>query len=163
MGRGPAGEGSSNADEVLLAALRGALTADLTPPPAVLAAAKQTWTWRTIDTELAAVPGDRADGMLRLIGDEPAGAGRRKLVFEAPGLVLHLHLHTSREGVWLGGRVEPFRPGEVVVDHPGGWWQAAVDEAGRFAVGPLPGGPWRVRFREAAGRHVETGWWSVSS
>lgn len=140
------GGGNGDADEVLLAALRDALAADLTPPPEVVAAAKQTWTWRTVDTELATVAGDRADGTLRLTRDEPAGAGRREMVFEAPGLALHLRLQTSGRGVLLVGRVEPPRSGEALVAHPDGWLRADVDEAGRFAAGPLPDGPLKVRL-----------------
>ena len=70
-------------DDALMDELRAVLAPDPVPA-AVLAAARATFTWRSVDEELAQLLSDSAD--LALTGVR--GAGDRRLSFEAPQLVI---------------------------------------------------------------------------
>jgi hypothetical protein len=77
-------------DERLLGELRRAAGRYDAPPASVMEAARASFTWRSIDTELAALAFDSAV-------DLPAGAvrsagGPRQLAFDAPGLTVEVEV-----------------------------------------------------------------------
>ena len=137
-------------DDALLAELGEVLRMYDQPPPDVTAAAKELFTWRTVDAELAALTFDS------LLDDEPAAVrstavAPRLLTFEADGIAVELEVETEPgAGRRLVGQVVPPRAGhlELVVD--GRTDRAPVDDIGRFVVG-LPDEPQRLRLRLAVG------------
>src|SRR4051812_49598386 len=92
-------------DEQLLQELRNVLPADPVPP-AVVAAARATFTWRSVDDELAALLSDSAD--LALTGVR--GSGDRRLAFEAPQLVIEFVLLPRPRGSRLQSPPGPPAP-----------------------------------------------------
>ncbi|MGA9597612.1 MAG: hypothetical protein WBV06_15770, partial [Acidimicrobiia bacterium] len=73
-------------DDQLLARIAGALAADPVPE-AVLDAARATFTWRTIDAELASLVFDSADeGLVGVRSTETA----RQMTFRTPGVEIEL-------------------------------------------------------------------------
>src|SRR2546430_16960176 len=82
-------EGEGAADDLLIDELRS-VVAELDPvPDRVLAAARGSFTWRTIDVELAPLPYDSVmDEDRRAL--VPTGGEARLLPFEAPGLSVEL-------------------------------------------------------------------------
>src|SRR4051794_41786114 len=93
-------------DEQLLQELRNVLPADPVPQ-AVVAAARATLTWRSVDDELAALLSDSADRALTGV----RGSGDRRLAFEAPQLVIEFVLVPGPRGSRLEGQLAPPRPG----------------------------------------------------
>jgi hypothetical protein len=151
-------------DEQLVAALGEALRAEDPVPPELLAAAKATWTWRTIDADLAELVADSALEGAAVRG--PAGAatatGPRILTFAVGALTLVVEVAEQRDRRRLLGQIVPPRRADVELDHAAGTVTVAADELGRFRVEDFPTGPVRLslRFPDDPGR-VVTSWVTV--
>lgn len=152
-------------DEQLLATLDDALTSARAVPPAFLEAAKATYAWRTVDTELAALTYDSAEDF------DLAGAVRaepvplRALTFASPEFTVELDLTPEM----LIGQLSPGQPGRVTAytgtaeagaGDPDGTQigTAAIDDLGFFTLRPTPDQPFRLLCRTSAGATVLTGW-----
>lgn len=139
-----------------------ALVARMDPvPPAVLEAARATFTWRTIDAELAELAFDSTSSDAVLAGVRSAAAGPRLLSFEAPGLVIELEVSEIGDLRRFVGQLVPPTAAELEVRHPTGATSASADERGRFTVDRIPAGPVSVRVVLGDGDPVETAWVSV--
>ena len=99
-------------DDDLLGELRTALTPDPVPA-AVVEAARASFTWRSVDEELAELLSDSAD--LALTGVR--GTGDRRLSFEAPQLVIEFVLVPGPRGSRLEGQLAPPGPARIEVRH----------------------------------------------
>ena len=135
-------------DEQLLAELGEALRVYDRPPDDVVAAAKDLFTWRTVDAELASLTFDS------LLDDEPAtvrttAAAPRVLTFEADGLAVEVEVDTDPERR-LVGQLVPARTAELELITPQRTVRATADHLGRFVV-PLPAEPSRVTLRVVVG------------
>ena len=133
-------------DDFLTEELR-ALGAEVDPVPArVLAAARGSFTWRTIDAELAALAYDSAvDAEHHALvrgGSEP-----RLLTFESDGLTVEVEVTEVGDRRRLIGQLVPPAPGVVEVRHPGGVVSVEADEVGRFTAEPIEPGPVSLRCR----------------
>ena len=144
-------------DDELLAALGRALQQQEPVPDEVVAAAKATFSWRTIDAELAALTFDSLTDADALVGVRGSG-GPRALTFEYGDMVVEVEVteHGARRSVV--GHVAP-APLDWVEVHQGGRTEAVRHEAdahGRFQVPDLVAGPFRLlcRFRSGAQRPV---------
>ncbi|HWB71196.1 MAG TPA: hypothetical protein VG452_03185, partial [Egibacteraceae bacterium] len=109
-------------DERLLTELR-ALAGRVDPPPAeLLAAARASYTWRTVDAELAELAELTYDSML----DDPAlagvrGAGQRRLLaFEASALAVEVEVAAVGERRRLVGQLTPPAWAELDIRHAEG-------------------------------------------
>jgi hypothetical protein len=143
-------------DRALLDELAALLRGQNEPPPEVLHAARETFTWRTVDAEIAALAYDS------LLDDAPstvrAAAQPRILTFEADGLTIEVELDATASGRRLLGQLIPaqaadleLRSGEDVLA------SCASDDFGRFAISlPARGRRVSVRCRLADGRTVES-------
>jgi hypothetical protein len=141
------------ADDALLAELGEVLRAD-GPTADVIAAAKELFTWRTVDAELAALTFDS------LLDDDPAAvrataAAPRLLTFEAAGVTVELEVEldvgaASGASRRLVGQVVPPRSGRVELVVDGRSRQTPVDDVGRFVVA-LPDEPGPIRLRLTTG------------
>ncbi len=103
------------------------------PPPASIAAAKEVFTWRTIDAELALLTFDS-------LVDEPANAVRsgndvpRVLTFEAGSTVVDAELSVVDGTRRLMGHLSPARVAELELTTESDRLMASVDARGRFSV-----------------------------
>lgn len=144
-------------DDGLLGELRERLGAD-PPPPAVVAAARAAFTLRGIDAELAALVADSEADDQSLAGVRGAADGRL-LTFESAAVTIELEVSPGRDGNRVVGQLAPSGTGAVEILHSGGTTAVEADAHGRFAVGGVPPGPFRLRWRPPdAGRPVHTDW-----
>ena len=128
-------------------------------PPAVTAAAKAAFEWRTVESELAELTYDSWMDDRELAGVRSSG-GRRQLTFEAPGLTVEVEV-ADGAAPGLVGQLVPAHPGTVELRHGGGVLTLAVDDLGRFAASYLPAGPLSLRCTADAASPVETEWVAV--
>lgn len=128
-------------------------------PPAVIAAARAAFEWRTVDAELAELTYDSWVDDRELAGVR-GGGGPRQLTFEAPGLTVEVEVGDGAVPR-LVGQVVPAHPGTVELRHGGGSLTLAVDDLGRFAAQHLPAGPLSLRCTAGAASPVETEWVAV--
>lgn len=134
-----------NDDDVLLDELATLLGPLNEPPPEVLHAAREAFTWRTVDAELAALTFDS------LVDDEPARSRSaatevRTLTFESERAVIETEVDADPAGRRLVGQLVPPQTAELeltVVD--GAVVRAQADGLGRFAL-PLPAANCVVRL-----------------
>jgi hypothetical protein len=138
-------------DEQLLQELRNVLPADPVPP-AVVAAARATFTWRSVDDELAALLSDSAD--LALTGVR--GGGDRRLAFEAPQLVIEFVLVPGSRGSRLEGQLAPPGPARIEVLRGDQVTEIEADEHGRFALDGIANGPLALRVLRGGDPPVRT-------
>lgn len=143
-------------DDRLLASLAAAFEATDPIPEAVVAAAKATFTWRTIDAELASLVFDSAT-------EELAGVRRadstRQMTFRTPGVEIELVVmsETSRRVV---GQLVPPQAAEVILHHEDDERTAQSDSLGRFAFHDVPSGSIRLTcvLKDESGAVVQTEW-----
>ncbi len=139
-------------DDELMSELAGVLACADPVPASVVAAARQAFTWRTIDEELALLTFDSA--VDELVGMR--GAGDRQLSFEADGVAIELDV-VGATGE-LVGQVLP-APATVALeiqfaDAPPAL--VPIDEHGLFSAS-ADHGPFRLVLR-SGGRPVATEW-----
>ena len=140
-------------DLALLAQVRAAVQEYDPVPPNVLAAAKASLTWRTVDAELAALAHDSAvdEELVAVRGDAPP----RALTFTGPGLTVELEVR----GDVLLGQLEPAAAAEVRLRTPGGPGAAvSADALGMFRLQPAPRGPVSLLVRVPGRGDVVTEW-----
>ncbi|WP_369139059.1 hypothetical protein [Modestobacter versicolor] len=146
---------SDASDDELVRALARAVAVHDPVPPALLDFAREAFTWRTVDAELAELVADSL---------ETAGAGLRGasdvrlLTFTAGEQQLDLELIADGAARRLVGELTPGRPARVVVEHPGGTLTEQADELGRFLVADVPAGRVRVRCEPDDAPPVVTPW-----
>lgn len=137
-------------DDALLAQLGDVLRRYDDPPRDVLVAAKELFTWRTVDAELASLTFDS------LLDDEPAGVrttavAPRVLTFEADGLAVEVEVETDAGSQRrLAGQLVPAQTAELELVTPQRTFRTTADHLGRFVV-PLPAVPLRVILRVTVG------------
>lgn len=129
------------------------------PPPAVTAAARAAFEWRTVDTELAELTYDSWVDDRELAGVRSSG-GSRQLTFEAPGVTVEVEMGGG-VAPRLVGQVFPAHRGTIELRHRAGVITLAVDDLGRFAAPQLPAGPVSLRCTAVAASPVETEWVAV--
>lgn len=143
-------------DEQILARLAAALDAADPLPESVVEAAKATFTWRTIDAELASLVFDSAAE--ELAGVRSAEA-TRQMTFRTPGVEIELVVvsETSRR---LVGQLVPPQPAEVTLHHETDTRTAQSDSLGRFTFHDVPTGSVRLTCKLAGdeGAVVQTEW-----
>lgn len=110
------------------------------PVPAyVLDAARGSYTWRTIDAELAELAYDSAtDSEAALARSADA---RRLLTFESPGLSVEVEVTSGAPERRLVGQLVPPQRAEIEIRHSGGTLKVTADELGRFAAEGVAPGP----------------------
>lgn len=143
-------------DQRLLARLAAALDAADPMPESVVEAAKATFTWRTIDAELAALVFDSAAE--ELAGVRSAEA-TRQMTFRTPGVEIELVVvsETSRR---LVGQLVPPQAADVTLHHEDDTRTVESDSLGRFTFHDVPKGSVRLTCKLAGedGAVVQTEW-----
>jgi RNA polymerase sigma factor (sigma-70 family) len=148
-------------DDVLLDELRG-LASDFDPvPDAVRDAARGSFTWRTIDAELAELAYDSALDSATVAGVRSEDAVRL-LTFETPDLTIELEVTEVGGRRRVLGQLVPAVPGLVELRHASGLLQLAADERGRFGADDVEPGPVSLRWRGGDdGPAVTTEWVTI--
>lgn len=140
-------------DDALLDELADLLAADHDPPPEVLHAARESFTWRTVDAELATLVFDS------LIDDEAAAMRAsdrsRFLTFEVGAVTVEVEVESAPAGRRMLGQIVPPRTAELEVRRGRDVLaRGTADDLGRFVLA-LPDGPDRVtlhcRFADGSG------------
>lgn len=148
-----------NDDQVLQELAQAIAVADHAPAD-VVAAAKASLTWRTIDAELAALTYDSLlddDQLATVRGGVTAGP--RALTFELGEVVVDVEVADSGASRQLLGQVVADGVVAVVLERVGdnGGLDLAVDDLGRFRATGVVAGPIRLRCR-LADHEVVTDW-----
>lgn len=129
-------------DDALLVELGEVLRMNDQPPADVIDTAKELFTWRTVDAELAALTFDS------LLDDEPAAVrstavAPRVLTFETDDVTVELEVEERPSGRRLLGQLVPAGAAAVVFTAGGRRAEATADELGSFVV-LLPDRPGHV-------------------
>jgi hypothetical protein len=147
------------ADAQLLDELRRAAGQVDPPPPAVVEAARSSFTWRTIDAELAALIFD--SGVDRPATPLRGGEGPRLMTFSSSGLDIEVEVVDLGSRRQLVGQLVPPQAADIDVRHAGGTTTIQADQLGRFRADAIGAGPVSLRCRLAAApsaRPVVTEW-----
>lgn len=112
-------------------------------PSEVVAAAKASYTWRTVDAELAVLSYDSFLDAEILAGVR-GSRGARQLTFSSPALTIEVEVEPGTTPALSGQIVSP-EPAVMEVRTEQGTRMVEVDELGRFEVTELPAG--LVSFR----------------
>jgi hypothetical protein len=146
----------SGPDERLLAELREVLGRDAAPPSSVVEAAKESYTWRTVDAELAELT---HDSLVDQTAVRTRGApDRRALTFEARDLIIEVEVSVSGQERRLLGQLVPAQPARIEIRQAGATRRIEADAAGRFMVPGLEARPVSLRCRLAGRDPVSTEW-----
>jgi hypothetical protein len=141
-------------DDHLLEALHEAMEARAGVPAELAEAAKNAYTWRTIDAELAELTFDSSREP-ELANTRAESASIRALTFTSPRLTIEVEVTQNS----LIGQVIPLREGTLETQtQDGATTSTQVDEIGCFSVEPIPLSPFRLRYRGQQGTDVVTGW-----
>jgi hypothetical protein len=151
----------SPADHELIAILRDVLEETDPVPAALVDAARASFTWRTIDAELAELTSDSALG-----GAAVRSTQAPRLLTFATGettIVVEVAPLASPDGRRLLGQIVAARPAQVEVRHDAGTLTVTADELGRFRAEPVAAGPISLacRFGDAAEPDLVTSWVTV--
>jgi hypothetical protein len=139
-------------DDQILQTLGEALAVDDAVPAEVLVAAQASFTWRTIDADLAALTYDSLLDDDRLATVRGAiSTGPRALTFEFGDVVVDIEVADTGSSRQLLGQVVADGVEAVVVEQPGApaGTVLAVDDLGRFRATGIGPGPIRLRCRLA--------------
>jgi len=140
--------------EQLFTATRDALSARRAVPEEFIEAAKNAFTWRTIDAELAQLTYDssRAAGPAATRSET---ASVRALTYTSARLTIELEVTADS----LLGQVVPAQLFTVEVQSRSGPDRTLrSDDIGCFAVHPRPASPFRLRCQAPGGLDAVTGW-----
>jgi len=142
----------------LLAELRSVVERADPIPDAVILAAKASFTWRTVDAELAELV---SDSLLSAAGVR-SGAGARLLTFEGPGVEVEVEVADTGRTRRLTGQLVPVRAAAIVVRWHSGSVETQTDELGRFTIVNVPAGAVSLAITDPADRQtVVTSWVSI--
>jgi hypothetical protein len=125
-------------------------------PERVRDAARGSFSWRTIDAELAELAYDSAAQAGREALVRSADT-RRLLTFDAAGLSIEVEVTSTDPDVRLVGQVVPPQRAEIEVRHAGGRITVEADDLGRFAADGISAGPVSLVCRLGE-RTVATAW-----
>ena len=139
-------------DEQLLAALSDVMKARAAVPAWFTEMGKNAFAWHNIDAELAQLTYDSRADAVAVARSETATIGA--LTFTSAHLSIELEVADGS----LFGQVIPPQAGTLETHTGAGMTTSPVDEAGFFALEPIPPRPFLLRFRTADGGSVMTGW-----
>jgi hypothetical protein len=141
-------------DEQLLVALGEAMKARGAVPAWFAETGRNAYAWHNIDAELAQLTYDSRTDADAMAAARSESASIRAMTFTSAHLSIELEVADGS----LLGQVVPPQPGTLETHTRAGMTTSPVDEAGFFAVEPIPPGPFLLRFRTTDGASVMTGW-----
>ncbi|MGH9283590.1 MAG: hypothetical protein ACRD0S_11720 [Acidimicrobiales bacterium] len=148
-------------DARLLAALERAARLHDPVPADTERLARESFTWRTIDAELAELAYDSLFDDDRLVGIR-SGQAPRVLTFEGPAFAVEVEVQEQGDRRRLMGQLVPPARAGIEVRHAGGPLTVEADDMGIFSVEVEPGlVSLRCRRHEGEGPVLETAWVAV--
>jgi hypothetical protein len=146
-------------DEALFAHLTRVVRSIDEVPEEVLDAARSSYTWRTIDAELAEIAYDSLldeDALDRV----RSGAQPRQITFESSDLTIELEVTVISDRRRIVGQLIPTQPAAVEIRHPSGQVSVEADELGRFMAEGIIVGPVSLgcTLEGGGGKTVNTDW-----
>jgi hypothetical protein len=132
--------GGHDGDGALIDELRRVVELVDPVPARVLDAARASFTWRTIDAELAELAYDSMLEASREALVRASGAGR-VLTFDSPGVSVELEVTSVGSTRRLLGQLVPPQPAAIEIRHPAGMVTVDADALGRFSADGIPAGP----------------------
>lgn len=151
-------EAPSADDRRLLGELRAVFEEVDPVPQAVLTAARESFTWRTIDTELATL---NEDTLIALESGVRGDSRSRLLTFDAEHLTVVVEVTDIGARRRLLGQLVPAGPRSIEIRHAQETTVVDTDELGRFAADSVPSGPVSIACTGEDGRSVITSWVSI--
>jgi len=150
------------ADTQLLATLRSVVQRVDPVPAEVEEAARASYTWRTVDAELAELSYDSLLDDDRLAGVRGDGTART-LTFEGSAFSVEVEVSEDGDGRRLLGQIVPPSAATIEIRHSGGVLRVGADEVGRFSAGGVAAGPMSLRCQVegADGPTLDTTWTTV--
>jgi hypothetical protein len=145
------------ADRHLLALVRDVVEEADPVPASLVHAAKASFTWRTVDAELAALISDSALDGAAVRSRRPP----RMLTFNAGEATLLIEVSAERNSRRLLGQLVGPSPTTVEIRHASGVITTEADEYGRFTATDIPPGMMSVACRVDGGDDFVTGWVDV--
>ncbi len=131
-------------------------------PDAVIRAAKESFVWRTIDADLAALVNDSAAGDTAAAVAVRASGAARLLTFQAPGVEVEVEVGETGRGRRLTGQLVPVSSARVTIRSMTGAVDVVADEFGRFSADAVPAGTVRLEIeRDGSTSPVVTSWVSI--
>jgi len=147
-------QADNHTDDDLLARLRAMFGTADPVPPLVLAAARDSYGWRTLDAEIARLVADSL-----LTTSQVRGSTARLLTYHAGDLTIEVEVTDVAGRLRVLGQVVPPQPARLRADQQGSSAEASADALGRFTFGDLAPGPTRFRCtRDVGGPVVHTEW-----
>lgn len=148
---------STHHDDQLQELLAEALAAADPVPDHVVHAAKEAYTWRTIDAELAELVFDSANQELAGVRSSETA---RQVTFRAPGV--EIEMMVMAEGTRrLVGQLVPPQQAVVELHYGDSVRETATDPLGRFSFVDVPTGPVQVAVITSDDSRVLTEWMVV--
>jgi hypothetical protein len=159
MNEGTQGASGDPYDEALLARLAEVVRSIDEVSEEVLAAARSSYAWRSIDADLAAITYDSLfdeDALARV----RSGAQPRQITFESPDLTIELEIAVVSDRRRIVGQLIPTQAAAVVIRHPSGEVGVEADELGRFMAEAVIVGPVSLScsLEGGGGKSVNTDW-----
>jgi hypothetical protein len=118
-------------------------------PPEIPLLGRSSFTWRTIDAELAELAYDS-------VGASPVGLrgsdGPRQLTFVAPSVTVEIQVLPVGERRRLLGLLVPAQEARVMIRHQDGIVAIQADSSGRFEAEDLAPGPGSLRCHMVGGQ-----------
>jgi hypothetical protein len=145
------------ADRQILALLREVIEETDPVPPSLVHAAKASFTWRTVDAELAELTTDSYTAGAALRSRQPP----RMLTFTAGPATLLIEVTAERSTRRLLGQLVGRLPTSVEIRHAHGVITAEPDEYGRFSATDIPPGMMSVACLVDDGEDFVTHWIEV--
>ena len=145
-------------DDRLLEDLQSLLARVERPPRQVIEAAKESYTWRTVDAELAALTSDSLlDPAVGVRGTQEP----RLLTFETPDLIIEVEVSVAGAERRLLGQLVPPRAAQIDLRQSGTTRTAQADATGRFALRDLLAAPLSLRCTFGDREPVHTEWVNI--
>jgi DNA-directed RNA polymerase specialized sigma24 family protein len=139
-----------------LARVRSAVERADAPPAALLAAAREAHSWRTLDAELAPLTDDGSRDVLAGVRGAPVES---RLVFRTAHLRVDVEVSSAGTTRSLLGQLTPAGPAVVVLRLADGSRSRLVcDDDGRFAADAVPAGTASLRVERPGAPPVHTDW-----
>jgi hypothetical protein len=150
-------------DDDLMRALAQAVQASEPVPAEVVAAAKASFTWRTLEAELAELAELTFDSLADALVGVRGPGGPRALTFEHEDVVVELEITEDGPRRTLVGHITPSTVDGVELHQASGTEPVRfeADSFGRFRVPGIAAGPFRLlcRFRQGEPRPVMLTQW----
>ena len=142
-------------DDELMAALQRALAERQAVPREFVEVGKNAFAWHNIDAELAELTYDSSRDTEPVPSTRAETASIRALTFTSAHLTIELEVTHDA----LLGQIVPAQGAAIKVQLRGGEQTTVpAEQIGRFAIRPIPGGPFRLHCTTPAGAETRTSW-----